>query len=177
MCSDFEDSNNHEQKFFPFFGGLFDRPRIQRGDMSPIILRVLLKEPMHGYQIIRTLEEKSHGFWRPSAGSVYPTLQLLTEQGLIRGTDIDGKIVYALTKAGEVAAKDTEDRHPWKAHRKLRGQFHTFVPAIKAMFGALKQVSQLDDDDKSAKAKQILDTAASQLVSLIDTQSETVHKE
>src|ERR1700745_1834563 len=77
----------------------------KRGDMSPILLRVLAEKPMHGYEIIRELEKKSHGFWRPSPGSVYPTLQLLEEQDLVTSRDEGGKKVYTLTDAGSEEAK------------------------------------------------------------------------
>lgn len=178
MCSDVNDSHDdfgHRQ--FPFFGGLFDRPRINRGDMSPIILRLLANEPMHGYQIIRTLEEKSHGFWRPSAGSVYPILQLLTEQGLVVGKEVDGKTVYSLTPEGEQSAKNTEDRQPWHEHKRMGGHVRTFAPSIAAMFHALKQISHSENTEAITKAKAILDEAESELLQLVSTLTDTNPKE
>lgn len=74
--------------------------RAGRGMVEPAILRVLSEKPMHGYEIISTLEEKSHGMWRPSAGSIYPTLQLLEEKGLVKSTDVEGKKSYELTDEG-----------------------------------------------------------------------------
>ena len=65
--------------------------RMRRGDTRQIVLRTLLDGPAHGYEIIRRLEERSAGLWRPSAGSIYPTLQLLEEQGLVTSRDDGGK--------------------------------------------------------------------------------------
>jgi DNA-binding PadR family transcriptional regulator len=65
-----------------------------------VILDLLKDQPRHGYDIIRALEERSHGFYSPSPGSVYPTLQLLEDQGYVTSTEQDGKKVYAITDAG-----------------------------------------------------------------------------
>jgi len=82
--------------------------RMGRGTMEPLILRVLLDKPMHGYEIISTLEEQSHGFWRPSPGSIYPTLQLLEEKGHVTVDEQSGKKVYALTTEGKREAQKTD---------------------------------------------------------------------
>src|SRR5262249_20971014 len=87
-----------------FFGGHWGRMQMlqaRRGDMRGIILKALLERPMHGYEIIRSLEEASGGMWRPSPGSVYPMLQLLEEEELVTGRDENGKKVYALTETGK----------------------------------------------------------------------------
>jgi DNA-binding PadR family transcriptional regulator len=74
--------------------------RFGRGDLKYIVLDLLKDQPRHGYDIIRALEERSHGFYSPSPGSVYPTLQLLEDQGYVTSTEQDGKKVYAITDAG-----------------------------------------------------------------------------
>lgn len=61
--------------------------RARRGDIRAAILRLLAEQPKHGYQIIQTLSERSGGAWSPSAGSVYPALQLLADEGLVLGED------------------------------------------------------------------------------------------
>jgi len=91
--------------------------RAGRGMVEPAILSVLLRKPMHGYEIISTIEEKSKGIWRPSAGSIYPTLQLLEEKGLLSSQEMDGKKVYTLTDEGRQAADYEEKEQPtfdWK---------------------------------------------------------------
>jgi DNA-binding PadR family transcriptional regulator len=96
----------------PMPGGL----RAQRGDVRSAILGLLAEEPMHGYQMISELERRSDGRWRPSAGSVYPTLQQLEDEGLVRASERDGRRVFELTEAGRAAA-DTASRggsgSPW----------------------------------------------------------------
>jgi len=86
--------------------------RMGRGDVRAAVLSLLSEKPMHGYQIIREIEERSGGSWKPSAGSVYPTLQLLADEGLITAEESNGRKTYALTEAGrEVAA--SEGSAPW----------------------------------------------------------------
>ena len=77
--------------------------RARRGDMVPIILRALLEKPMHGYEIISELEEKSFGYWWPSAGSIYPNLQLLEEQGFVTVTN--GAVRRCIPKLKKVKPK------------------------------------------------------------------------
>lgn len=84
--------------------------RARRGMIEPAILELLLEEPMHGYEIISQLEERSHGMWRPSAGSVYPTLQLLEEKDLVTSETKGGKKVYSLTEKGKGAAQAVEEQ-------------------------------------------------------------------
>lgn len=99
----------------PFGRGFGDPFRAGRGMMEPAILGALADHPMHGYEIINYLEEKSHGVWRPSPGSIYPTLQLLEEKGLVENTAEAGKKTYRLTDDGEDAARDGEQqRAHWR---------------------------------------------------------------
>jgi DNA-binding PadR family transcriptional regulator len=71
-----------------------------RGDLKYVILDLLKDQPRHGYDIIRALEGRSGGFYRPSPGSVYPTLQMLEDLGYVEATQQEGKKVYAITDAG-----------------------------------------------------------------------------
>jgi DNA-binding PadR family transcriptional regulator len=86
--------------------------RAGRGDIRVAILSLLTEEPMHGYLIIQELSERTGGVWRPSPGSVYPTLQQLQDEDLVRETASDsGKRVYELTDAGREQASTTPT--PW----------------------------------------------------------------
>ena len=87
--------------------------RMGRGDVRAAVLALLAEEPMHGYQIIHEIEERSGGSWKPSAGSVYPTLQLLADEGLVEATESNGRKTYSLTEAGRAVAID--DASPWTA--------------------------------------------------------------
>jgi DNA-binding PadR family transcriptional regulator len=81
----------------------------ESGDMKFVILRLLKEQPRHGYEIIKALEEKMGGYYTPSAGTIYPTLQLLEDQGYVRAVETDGKRVYHITAAGERFLTDNND--------------------------------------------------------------------
>lgn len=81
-------------------GGPGGGRRFGRGDLKYVILDLLKDQPRHGYDIIRALEERFHGFYSPSPGSIYPTLQLLEDQGYVTGREQEGKRVYTITDAG-----------------------------------------------------------------------------
>jgi DNA-binding PadR family transcriptional regulator len=79
--------------------------RGRRGNVRSAILALLLERPMHGYEMISELETRTGGAWRPSPGSVYPTLQLLEDEGLITVSAEGGRKSYTLTDAGRQAAE------------------------------------------------------------------------
>src|SRR3990172_12624371 len=72
----------------------------EAGDMKYVILKVLRDKPMHGYEVMKALEEQTHGCYRPSPGSVYPTLQWLEDEGLVKSEELEGKKVYGITDQG-----------------------------------------------------------------------------
>jgi DNA-binding PadR family transcriptional regulator len=76
-----------------------ERP-FERGDLKYVILELLKDQPRHGYDIIRALEDRMRGRYRPSPGSVYPTLQMLEDLGYVSSSQQDGKRIYAITDAG-----------------------------------------------------------------------------
>jgi DNA-binding PadR family transcriptional regulator len=82
------------------FWGPWQQSPFQKGDLKYIVLDLIKDKPRYGYEIIRTLEERSHGFYAPSPGAVYPTLQLLEEMGYVSATQQDGKKVYTITDEG-----------------------------------------------------------------------------
>ncbi len=79
------------------------RPKrlFERGDLKYVILDLLRARPAHGYEIIRGLEERFGGFYAPSAGAVYPTLDLLQDMGCVASTRQDGKRIFSLTEHGQ----------------------------------------------------------------------------
>lgn len=83
--------------------------RARRGNLRAAILVLLTGESMHGYQIIQRLEERSGGIWRPSPGSVYPTLQLLEDQGMVHVQEQEGRRVFTLTEAGRAEAEHARE--------------------------------------------------------------------
>jgi DNA-binding PadR family transcriptional regulator len=152
---------------FRSFGG---GHRARRGDMGPIILRALQEKPMHGYEIISHLEEKSHGMWRPSAGSVYPNLQLLEEQDLVTSKSEDGKKIYSLTDTGKEAAVKAEESHKahWEEKSDQAKNFKELKVAFFEVMGLLRQIATQDSEEKSAEVRKILGEARDKLAELVD---------
>ena len=96
---------------FGFGRGFGPKRRVVRkGELKFVLLRLLADEPMHGYELMRRLEEESGGLYTPSPGSVYPTLQLLENQGYVSSTQGDGKRVYRLTAEGRDFLKEHRSR-------------------------------------------------------------------
>lgn len=141
-------------------------PMVRRGDVRTAILTLLAEEPMHGYQMIQRLGERSGGMWRPSAGSVYPTLQQLEDEGLVKGEERDGRNVFALTDEGrKVAQESAGSPAPWEMPgaeetTSLYGQFRPLAAAVA-------QVSQVGSPETLAKAQAILTEARRSLYRLL----------
>ncbi|MDQ2790140.1 MAG: transcriptional regulator [Pseudonocardiales bacterium] len=77
------------------------RGRAQRGDVRTALLLLLAEEPMHGYQLMQAITERTSGAWRPSPGAVYPTLSQLEDEGLIDTVAGGGRKLATLTDAGQ----------------------------------------------------------------------------
>ena len=98
-----------------------------RGDLKYALLDLLKERPKHGYEMIKDLEERSGGFYTPSAGAIYPTLQLLEDREWVRAEPVDGKKVYAMTDAGRQALAEHEQRHADRReeHRRHHEERHS----------------------------------------------------
>jgi DNA-binding PadR family transcriptional regulator len=89
------------------FGGSWgDRPRTRRGRIKFILLGLLSERPQHGYELMKELEARRGGFRRSSPGSVYPTLQMLSEGGYLTSEEVEGKRVYTITESGRQLLSD-----------------------------------------------------------------------
>ena len=135
-------------------------PRVGRGDVRAAVLALLAEEPMHGYQIISELTERSGGAWRPSPGSVYPTLSQLTDEGLVRAEETDGRRVFHLTDAGRavVAERGSDTRAPWDAVHEELGVRELRDLAF-SLAGAVRQVAVAGTDAQRAAAAAALSEA------------------
>ncbi|MBA7685194.1 hypothetical protein ES703_93612 [subsurface metagenome] len=89
----------------------------EKGDLKYVILNLLKDKPSHGYEIIRAMEDTFHGFYTPSAGSVYPTLQMLDDMGYVSSSERDGKKVYTITEEGKKFLIEQKD-----VIEKIKGQ-------------------------------------------------------
>lgn len=126
-----------------FFRGPWQESPFHKGDLKYVILDLIKDKPRYGYEIIRALEERSHGFYTPSPGVVYPTLQMLEEMGYASATERDGKKVYTITEEGRqflVERKDLADevksqmRHHWNPEN---------IGAIGQMIGEFGKLGRL----------------------------------
>jgi DNA-binding PadR family transcriptional regulator len=143
------------------------RHRVRRGDVRSAILALLDDRPMHGYEMITELEERTGGRWRPSAGSIYPTLQQLEDEGLVSAEETDGKRVFSLTDAGREAAPErTEGEMPWEQGDEDSPRFAIRSELMRTM-GAAKQVARGDDDEQMTKAAEILKETRKKLYGIL----------
>jgi DNA-binding PadR family transcriptional regulator len=150
---------------------LFGRGIIRRGDIRPLILAALATKPMHGYEVIQALEAQSGGRWRPSAGSVYPTLQQLQDEGLVSSAEVDGRRTYTLTDDGRQAAAATPAPDPWSDDE--AGDERDLPRAGMQLVGAVMQVHRLGSAQARAEATRILADARRKLYRLLaDDESE-----
>lgn len=154
----------------PMPGGFGPHARARRGDTRAAILKVLAEQPMHGYQIIQELSKRSGGVWRPSAGSIYPTLQLLADEGLIVAEESSGKKVFSLTESGKAAVDAlAEDQAPWDVAATfgdLSGVF-TLREAGGRLASAVFQVARGGDKAKIDAAVDVLNDARKRIYTLL----------
>ena len=132
------------------------RHRVRRGDVRSAILALLDDRPMHGYEMIQELEERTGGRWRPSAGSIYPTLQLLEDEGLVTAEEVEGKRVFSLTDSGkEAVPKRTEGQRPWEEGDEDSPRFEARQELFRTI-AAAKQLARADDEEQLKKTAEIL---------------------
>jgi DNA-binding PadR family transcriptional regulator len=91
------------------FGPRRRRQWFEAGDMKYVILKLLRDKPRHGYEVMKELEDQMRGCYTPSPGTVYPTLQWLEDEGLVRASDVEGKKVYEITDAGRKFLDEHKD--------------------------------------------------------------------
>ncbi|GAA2009117.1 PadR family transcriptional regulator [Microbacterium ulmi] len=152
--------------------GVFDQrvgPRMGRGDVRAAILSLLAEKPMHGYQIINEIGERSGGAWKPSPGSVYPTLQLLADEGLISVEESNGRKTYSLTDEGrQEAGSGAERSAPWEASGAREGwQAGALPKAGVALAQAVAQVARSGSPEQAQQAVSVLDEARRKLYSIL----------
>jgi len=157
----------------PFGPGQAFGRRAGRGDIRAAILALLAEEPMHGYQIIQELAERTGGVWRPSPGSVYPTLQQLEDEELVRETASEsGKRVYELTDAGrELAAAAPA---PWTAVAgESENELVTLGELVHQVMAATRQVAHAGSTAQIKAAQAVLADARRALYQLLADEPRT----
>lgn len=142
--------------------------RGRRGDVRAAILTLLAERSMHGYEMIQEIAERSQNLWRPSPGSVYPTLQLLVDEGLITGTETEGsKKLFELTEEGRATAEQVETP-PWEqiaedadpAHLNLR-------TAVGQLMGAVAQSAHAANEDQQQRILDIVNNARREIYQIL----------
>lgn len=142
--------------------------RMGRGDVRAAVLALLAEEPMHGYQIIHQIEERSGGAWKPSAGSVYPTLQMLADEGLITAKESNGRKTYSLTKEGKVEAEAAAATPPWHGGSSHMSSAKTALPkAGVELAQAAAQVGRSGSPAQIEEAVNVLDDARRKLYAIL----------
>jgi len=143
--------------------------RRRRGDIRTAVLSVLTEGPGHGYDIMQRIEDKSGGAWRPSPGSVYPSLQLLEDEDLVRAVDRDGKRVYEITDAGRAEAERRVEEAggaPWAEAGRAAGAGRLFG-ALKQVAMAARQVTRAGTPAQVEQAADIMEDARRRLYQLL----------
>jgi DNA-binding PadR family transcriptional regulator len=152
-------------------GGTFGRGRkARRGDIRTAALLLLAEEPRNGYQIMQEIEERSDGVWRPSPGSVYPALQQLEDEGLIRAGETDGRKHYELTDAGQAYVRERgEDAPaPWEQMSgNMSDQAHELARLMREVADAFVQVMRTGSESQWAQARGVLATARRDLYRIL----------
>lgn len=152
------------------FGGNFGRGRrAGRGDIRAAILTLLAEEPMHGYQIIQVISERSGSNWTPSPGSVYPTLQQLEDEGLIEPAASEtGRRVFALTDAGREAQTADTAPAPWEeAVEEADNDLVELRDLVQQVLAATRQVAQAGTQAQVKGAQDVLRTARKGIYKLL----------
>ena len=162
----------------PWIAGLFGlaqqggtrAPKVRRGDVRAAILDVLAAEPMNGYQIIQQIAERSGGAWKPSPGSVYPTVQQLEDEGLVEATEAEGRRTLRLSDAGReyVATHPEELAATWRVFDESPEQeTHELKPVIGQVMAAVWQIIVSGNRQQQAEAAEILAETRRKLYGLL----------
>ncbi len=118
----------------------------ERGDLKFVILRLISNRPMHGYEVMKALEEESKGYYRPSPGSVYPTLQMLEDEGYVTVEKQEGKKVYTITDEGLAYLGENEDVVDEVFDRVEHFTDHFFGGGMRALSRSFSKLAHLTFD-------------------------------
>jgi len=143
--------------------------RMGKGDVRSAVIALLAEKPMHGYQIIQEIDDRSNGSWKPSPGSVYPTLQLLADEGLINAEESNGRKTYSLTVEGRAVADAAGDRSaPWEASNSRDSGRATALPKAGIdLAQAAAQVGRSGNPEQVKQAVAVLEEARRKLFSIL----------
>src|ERR671920_2174122 len=168
----------------PWRGGAgFDHGRVfGKGDLKYVILDLLQDRPAHGYDLIRALEERFRGFYSPSPGSVYPTLQMLEDLGYVSATQRDGKKVYTITDEGRKFLEENQRsvRDIWGRvgggwDPEVASELHEIrhdVMDLGKLFGQHMREGRIDRD-KLVRIRNVISTASREIEDILRERDDT----
>ena len=144
------------------------RWRGKRGDVRAAILTLLAERPMHGYEMIQEIAERSQNLWRPSPGSVYPTLQLLVDEGLLAARESEGsKKLFELTDDGRAAAEKIETP-PWEEIAEGAEPGHVNLrSAVAQLMGAVAQSAYTAHEEQQDRIVDIVNNARREIYGIL----------
>ena len=129
----------------------------RRANVRAALLALLLERPMHGYEMISELDSRTGGVWRPSPGSVYPTLQMLEDEGLIVSEESEGRKRFTLTEAGQAEATAAAADAPWNEFSdETVSSGQDTKEAIFGIMNALRQIGFEGDREQWQRAVAVL---------------------
>ncbi|MEU5695547.1 PadR family transcriptional regulator [Actinosynnema sp. NPDC020468] len=152
-----------------FFGGRGRGGRQRRGNVRASVLALLAERPMHGYEMIQEIGRRTDDVWRPSPGSVYPTLQMLADEGLVTaGEEAGGKKLFTLTESGREEAAKLDGAPPWQqvndevdlVGAKLR-------TASRHLGSAMQQMAHAGTREQKTRAVEVLNEARRKLYAIL----------
>ena len=152
-------------------GGRGGRHRARRGAVPLAVFTLLDERPMHGYEIITELESRSDGRWRPSPGSIYPTLDRLEDRGALTSTEVDGKRQFSLTDRGRQMLAELRDAQgddadePWKhSGTGGRGDMRRLMSELG---GQVRQIARFGSTEQRVAATKVLEDTKRQLYEIL----------
>jgi DNA-binding PadR family transcriptional regulator len=167
----------HDHIQFAEHGRGGGRHRARRGAVPIAIFTLLEERPMHGYEIITELEARSDGRWRPSAGSIYPTLDKLEARGAITSSEVDGKRQFALTDRGRQmladirSAQDGDEPAPWNhSGTGGRGDLRRLTSELA---GQIRQIARFGTSDLHDTATVVPESANRRFYAILAAPPET----
>jgi len=134
-----------------------------------MILALLAEQPMHGYEMIKEIEERTGGVWKPSPGSIYPTLSMLEDEGLLTADQESGRRSFTLTEAGRTeAAKGEGQATPWETVMAgVSASDHSLRQVTRQVGMASRQVAEAGNEKAKADAVAVLVEARKKLYAIL----------
>ena len=144
-----------------------DERRTRRGDIKYILLTLLAEQPQHGYELIKQLEARYGGFYRPSPGSVYPTLQLLEEGGYLTSEQIEGKRVYTITDSGRQLLAERNSPIDVIDREDKSQQLIELKDAIVDLGAAVMQVARTSNLERIGRVREMLNKVKREIYTIL----------